>query len=151
MAIARLAGAIGKGLIAGAAGTAAMTVSSMLEAKIRGREESTVPAQAAEKVLDIEPQTEEAEQRLSNLTHFGYGTGWGVPRGILGVFLPGPAATAAHFAAVWGAGLGMLPTLGLAPPPTKWGAKELAVDAWHHAVYALATGVVFELLDRDRS
>ena len=39
-----IAGAIGKGLVAGFAGTAAMTISSRLEAKLRGRAPSSAPA-----------------------------------------------------------------------------------------------------------
>jgi hypothetical protein len=39
--IARLADGIGKGLIAGLAGTAAMTIASTLEMKLRGRSAST--------------------------------------------------------------------------------------------------------------
>lgn len=65
----------GKGLFAGLAGTVAMTVSSTIEMKLSGREASTTPAQAAEKVLDVEPPDEEAEARFSNLVHWGYGTG----------------------------------------------------------------------------
>jgi hypothetical protein len=93
----------GRGLFAGAAGTAAMTVSSSLEARLRGRGASTAPARAAEKVLGVKPVSEEAEARFSNLAHWGYGTGWGGVRGLLGdAGLSGPKATATHFAAVWG-------------------------------------------------
>lgn len=150
MKLGRITGAIGRGLVAGAAGTAAMTVSSTIEMKLRGREASSVPADAVEEVLDVEPKDEEAKERLGNLAHFGYGTGWGAARGLLGITpLPHPAATAAHFGLVWGAGLTMLPVLKLAPPPQKWGAKELAVDALHHAVYAVATGLAFFGLTRN--
>jgi hypothetical protein len=38
----------------------------------------------------------------------------------------------------------MLPALRLTPPPSKWGADELAINAFHHAVSALATGVAFD-------
>ncbi|MGH2820874.1 MAG: hypothetical protein ACRDJ5_09495 [Actinomycetota bacterium] len=41
----------------------------------------------------------------------------------------------------------MLPVLDVAPPVTMWGAKEIAIDVWHHTVYALAAGVAYELLD----
>ena len=51
----------GKGLFAGLAGTAAMTVSSTLEMKISGRAASETPAQAAEEVLDVQPNDEESE------------------------------------------------------------------------------------------
>ena len=42
----------------------------------------------------------------------------------------------------------MLPVLDVAPPLTEWGAQEVAIDAFHHLVYAAATSVAFSLLDR---
>ena len=82
--VSELASTIGKGLVAGFAGTAAMTVSSTLEAKLRGRPGSSAPADAAAKVLGIQGfATDAAKERFSNLVHWGYGTGWGAARGLL--------------------------------------------------------------------
>jgi hypothetical protein len=36
--------------------------------------------------------------------------------------------------------------LDVAPPAIFWASKEIMIDAFHHAVYALAAGVVYELL-----
>ena len=47
------AAAVGKGVFAGAVGTAAMTVSSSIEARLRGRGASSAPADAAGKVLRV--------------------------------------------------------------------------------------------------
>jgi hypothetical protein len=144
-----VAAAFGKGIFAGVAGTAAMTLSSTIEMKLRGRPASSTPAQAAAKVLGVEPVDEESEARFSNLVHWGYGTAWGGARGLLGAAgFSGPAATAAHLGAVWGSEQVMLPTLGVTPPLTQWGAKEVAIDALHHLVYAGATRVAYSLLDR---
>ena len=149
MMLGDLAAAVGKGLFAGAAGTAVMTASSTLEMKLRGRPASSTPARAAEKVLGVQPVDEEAEARFSNLVHWGYGTAWGGVRGLIAAAgLTGPAATAAHLAAVWGSEQVMLPALDAAPPLTEWGAREVAIDAFHHLVYAAATGVAYSLLDR---
>src|ERR671917_1314957 len=144
-----VAAAFGKGIFAGVAGTAAMTLSSTIEMKVRGRPASSTPAQAAAKVLGVEPVDEEAEARFSNLVHWGYGTAWGGARGLIAAAgLGGPAATAAHLAAVWGSEQVMLPALDVAPPLTEWGAQEVAIDAFHHLVYAAATGAAYSLLDR---
>jgi len=144
-----LARGIGKGVIAGVAGTAAMTVSSTIEAKLRGRQFSTAPADAARKVLGIrEFESEQAKSRFSDLVHWGYGTSWGVLHGLLrAVGVPSKVATPVHAAAVWGSATVMLPTLGVAPPVYLWGRKEVAIDVWHHAVYATATGIAYKLLD----
>lgn len=64
MSIGDVASDVGKGLFAGLAGTAAMTVSSTLEMKLSGRGASQPPAQAAEAVLDVEPKDEEGEARF---------------------------------------------------------------------------------------
>lgn len=149
MRLGDVAGAVGKGLAAGVVGTAAMTVSSTLEAKVRQREPSTAPARAAAKVLGVKPTSEAAEARFSNLVHWGYGTGWGAVRGLLaGVGLPPAAATAGHLGSVWGSELVMLPALGVAPPVREWGGKELAVDGLHHLVYVVGTSLAYLLLDR---
>jgi hypothetical protein len=80
----KLAHGIGTGLIAGLVGTAAMTVSSTIEMKVRGRQASSAPADAAEKVLGIEKFKSDAdERRFATLVHWGYGTGWGAVRGLL--------------------------------------------------------------------
>lgn len=152
MTLGNIAAAVGKGLVAGAVGTAAMTVSSTVEMKLRGRKGSSAPAQAAGKVLGVEPVGETEEQRFSNLVHWSYGTGWGAVRGLLAALgLSGAPATGAHMAAVWGTELAMLPALDVAPPVTEWGVKEAAVDAFHHLVYAIATGLAYVALDHDEN
>jgi hypothetical protein len=148
MTLESLSGAIGKGLVAGFAGTAAMTVSSTLEAKLRGRAPSSAPARATAKVLGIkEFEDDRAMARFSDLSHWGYGTGWGIVRGLLGLTrLRARTATAIHGSAVWGSAQVTLPALEVAPPSIFWGTREIAIDAFHHAVYAAATGVAHELI-----
>lgn len=91
-----IAESIGRGLFAGVVGTAAMTVSSTLEAKWRGRAPSEAPARATAKVLGIaEFEDDLAKARFSDLSHWGYGTSWGVLRGLLGATgMPARTATA---------------------------------------------------------
>jgi hypothetical protein len=140
---------IGRGVLAGLAGTAAMTAAQMVDQKLTGREPSDAPLEAMEKVIGIEPRDQEGEERLSNLTHWAYGTGWGIPRAALGTLgLPGSLASLAHFALVWGSALAMLPALRIAPPATEWDRKELMKDAALHLVYATAAGLAYELLRR---
>ena len=143
-----IATAIGKGLIAGFVGTAAMTVSSTIEARLRGRAPSSAPARATAKVLGIaEFEDDVAQARFNDLSHWGFGTGWGVVRGLIGATgLSGARATALHGAAIYGNSQVMLPALEIAPPSVFWPKEEIAIDAFHHAVYALATGVAYEAL-----
>jgi hypothetical protein len=69
---------VGKGLFAGAAGTAAMTVSSTLEMTLSGRGASQTPVEAA-------------EARFSNLVHWGYRLGR-CAGFLASAWLPGPLA-----------------------------------------------------------
>ena len=80
MGLCSVTGAIGNSLAAGAAGTAAMTVSSTIEMTLRGREPTTTRAQAAAKVLRVEPSE---VQRVATIVHWGYGTVWGAELGLV--------------------------------------------------------------------
>jgi hypothetical protein len=141
---------IGRGLMAGVIGTAAMTLSSTLEAKWRGRAPSSAPAKATAKVLGIaEFEDDIAAARFNDLSHWGYGTSWGVVRGLLGATgMPARTATALHGAAIYGSAQVTLPALEIAPPVIFWAKEEIAIDAFHHAVYAAATGMAYELIKR---
>ena len=152
MGLGDTAAAVGKGLFAGAAGTVAMTVSSTLEAKLRQRGSSSAPADAAGKVLGVQPRDEAGEARFATVVHWSYGTSWGAVRGLLhAAGLDGPGAGVAHFAAVWGSAQVMLPLLDIAPPPWESEPKEIAIDAFHHAVYAAFTALAFDALQRSSS
>ena len=149
----KVASSIGKGLVAGFAGTAAMTISSTVEARLRGRAPSSAPARATAKVLgissfeEIPPDEDEVARRR---------------RHILALNLPylvaersgravGYCYAAAHGAAVWGSAQVTLPALDIAPPAIFWPKEEIAIDAFHHTVYALATGIAYELLGSSRA
>jgi len=140
----KLGECIGVGLIAGLAGTAAITLSQMIEMKIRDRKESTVPADAASKALDIEPK-EGKKQQFSHRVHWMYGTSWGIVRGLLAaVGIKGWAATGLHGAAVLGTAMVIEPALKVAPPVTEWSKEDIIMDVVHHAIYAIAAGLVYD-------
>jgi hypothetical protein len=151
-ALTKLSSAVGDGLVAGFLGTAAMTVSSTLEARLRGRAASTAPARATAKALGIASFEDDiARARFNDLSHWGYGTGWGVVRGLLGATgMPARKATAAHGAAIWGSAAVTLPALEIAPPFVFWGKEEVAIDLFHHTVYAVATGLAYEAIASGR-
>ena len=148
--LSEFASAIGKGLIAGAAGTLAITLSQMIEMKITKRKPSTTPADAAQKVLEVKPETEEDKQQFSQQVHWAYGTSWGIPRGIMYLFgLKGLPATAIHFATIYSTALIMPTSLKVVPPLKEWSTKEFLIDALHHAVYAVAAGLIFDAMSED--
>lgn len=145
--LAEIAGAIGKGLVAGAAGTLAITLSQMIEMKFTKRKPSEAPAEAAEKILEVKPETEEDKQQFSKQIHWAYGTSWGLARSFLSLLgLNGLPATAIHFATIYSTALIMPTSLKVAPPLKEWSAREFLIDALHHAVYAVAAGLVFDAM-----
>lgn len=150
MNVGKLAGAACKGLVAGAVGTAAMTLSNMVEMKfVTGRSGSTVPAQTVEEVTGVRPADQSSESRLNELSHWGYGVAQGAVRGLVGAAgLGGLAGTLAHYATVWGGQQAVLPALGLGAPTWRYGRQAIAIDVVHHSVYVTATSLAYEWLNR---
>jgi hypothetical protein len=147
-ALGELAGAIGKGLLAGLAGTAAITLSQMIEMKITKRQPSDAPVKVASQVTGAAPADESQKEKLNNEIHYAYGTSWGIVRGLLGFAgLKGIPATLIHFGAIWATELVMLPKYDAAPPVNEQEPKSVAIDALHHAVYAVAAGLAYDALD----
>ena len=143
-----LGSAIGKGLIAGIAGTAAITISQMIEMKITQRESSEAPIKVASQVTNIRPVDEDSKAKVTQEIHWAYGTAWGVARGLISLTgLKGLPATLLHYGLVWGSALIMLPAFEAGPSPKEEDAKTLAIDALHHAVYATAAGLAYDSLD----
>lgn len=169
--LAKAGGAIGKGLIAGFAGTVAMTIAQMIEMKISGRSMSTMPAKVGGKTLGVESrgkaelekekassedgdapkelkeEMESNQEKFNTIMHLSYGSSWGVARGALDLAgMRGLPASLLHFGAVWGTAQVMLPAATETPPITEWSPKQIASDTFFHAVYALAAGAVYDAM-----
>ena len=142
----RLLGALTRGMVAGAAGTIAMTVSERLEMAVTGRSGSTVPGQvAAHLVPGTDPDRDADVERLNAPMHWAHGIGMGAVRGALDLAgVRGPAASAAHFALLWAGDAALYRALGVADVPWRWSADELASDVLHKGVYAAVTGAVYD-------
>lgn len=144
----KVAFALGKGVIAGLAGTAAITIAQMIEMKISGRKPSDTPAKAVNKVLNVEATDEQHKEEFVNEVHWTYGTLWGLARSVLDLAgVKGLPATATHYGAVWGTEMVMLPSINVAEPVTKWSGKAITKDGLNHLVYAVAAGLVYDAID----
>jgi hypothetical protein len=148
-----VAGSVGRGLIAGLLGTALMTVSSTIEMRVRRRPPYMVPARVVEELFGLETASDADRERLSSAVHWMYGIGWGGVRGLLDTLsrLNGPAAAGVHLVTVWGSGLVVLPSMGVASSINEMPRREVAIDLLHHAVYALVTHAAYEVLRRGRA
>ncbi len=139
---------LGPGLFAGLVGTTAMTLTTMLEQRLRPRldhpvdyDASNAPVTAAALVLGVQPHTKAQRRLLFLLVHWGYGSLMGTGQVLLRRKLPGSEATAVYLVGVQGMAFVLLPLLGGTPPPWRWRPDMFVTSLGQHAVYAVATGV----------
>ena len=163
------AGAIARGLLAGALGTAAMDV-LLYERYRRDGGESTAgdwefsagltswdraPAPArlgkrlVEGLFDIELSASSAPI-VNNVTHWAFGIVNGAQYGIVAASLKRPRIGHGLLfgATVWAAGYVVLPAAKLYKPIWEYDAKTLAKDLSAHLVYGLATATAMRALSR---
>ena len=136
---------LGRGVLAGLVGTVVMTAfQKLVEMPVTQREESYAPADFAENVLPVHPTTPAGRRRLNFTTHFALGGMWGTAYGIAAAKgLRGQKAVNTVFAAVYTGDVLLNTVLGLYQP-TRWTAKDWAVDLVDKYVQAQATGAVFD-------
>lgn len=145
----RVAGAIGKGIVAGLIGTAAMTIAQMIEMQVTGRSSSDTPYKAAKKLFGVKAEDDDSKETISNLMHVVYGSTWGIPRALMAEFgFGGMAGTLTHFGAVWGTEITLMPSLDVMEPVTEWKPKAISEDIMFHSIYAAATGLAADALVR---
>ena len=137
-----------RGMAAGAVGTVALTVAEQLDMKVTGRKSSDVPGQVGAHLLPgKDPHSAVDVAGLNTSVHWVHGISMGALRGVLDAAgVRGPAATAAHFALLWGGDAALYKALGIAEAPWKWSGSELASDVISKGVYAVVTGVVYDQL-----
>jgi hypothetical protein len=156
--------AVGRGLAAGVAGTAAMTAYQLAVRKARGQRldtpvprtwaEAPAPAQVVKKAAEVvgKPRavTKKDVPRLTNAMHWSYGTWWGIVYGLAARRAQPSAVTGAAVlgASLWGAAYAELAPLGIYEPPWKYPPQELALDLSYHLVYGAGVAAVWAAFDR---
>jgi hypothetical protein len=90
--------------------------------------------------------------RLTQVMHWGYGTGWGAALGLLqGTIGAPPAPAGAAFGAgVWGMSYAQLVPMGIYKTLWMYPAKELALDLSYHGVYGVAAAVTLDRISPAR-
>ena len=96
-------------------------------------------------VLGITRSPTTIQARFNDLAHWGYGTAWGSRAACSTPGLP-PRGDGRSRSRRMGQRAADAPRLDVAPPAIFWPPREIAIDAFHHAVYAVATGITYELL-----
>ena len=144
-------GAVSRGLAAGVAGTAAMTLYQTAVAKGRGSEASTTPAEVGKRLIRGVFHRRFDEDRtpmLNNAMHWGYGTSWGAVYALTDGLgdIPVLPRGLGFGTSVWGASLLELPAMKLAPPVWEYPPLELVLDLSYHLVYGIAVAAAYAAL-----
>lgn len=138
---------IGRGILAGVAGTVVMTAfQKFIEMPITGRADSYAPAQFAERVLPVSPSTPRGRTQLNYATHFALGGMWGTAYAIAAhAGMGGQKAVHTVFATVYPSDVILNTALRLYQP-TQWSTKDWIIDLVDKYVQAQATGLIFDRL-----
>ena len=146
-----VAASVGRGMLAGVAGTGVMTaVQKLVEMPLTGRRESYVPAMLAERLLPIGRQRGKRRRQLNYVAHFSLGLMWGAAYGFAAhKGLRGQRAVGAVFGAVYPGDVLFSAAVGVYDL-RKWTAQSTAIDVAGKFVQAEATGVIYDNLLADR-
>ena len=135
--------AAGRGVLAGLAGVAVMTLAEKAEQAVTHRPDSYVPARTLLTLLGRAPSDRDRPVVWNHAMHWGTGALLGALRGVWAVTgLRGPVFNAWHTVARLAFDQTVENVTGAGASPRSWPAEEQAVDVLHKAVYSAVTGVV---------
>jgi hypothetical protein len=153
-------GALARGLLAGAVGTAAMTAAQRIASRLQSSggdegpswENSPAPAKVAKRILEgVFNRTVPAAriEVLTQVTHWLYGVAWGGVYGLVQETTLGRSTrTGLLFGVgVWGASYIALVPMGIYEPPWRYPAATVAFDATYHLVYGEAVAAAYAVFD----
>jgi hypothetical protein len=138
-----------RSVLAGAAGTAALTLSYETERRLRSRhrgpldyDDSLVPGQIVASVMHLPHVTDREEQELGSLLRWSYGSAFGLWHGLLRRRVREPWAASAFGGTLMTATLTLFPLLGRTPPPWRWRPDVMATSVGTHVAYVAAVAAV---------
>lgn len=138
-----------RSVLAGSAGTAAMTLAYAAERRVRhgadgplDYDDGLVPGEIVATVMHLPHVTQRDEQELGLLLRWSYGSAFGMLHGALRRLVREPWASAAFGATLMTATLTLFPLLGRTPPPWRWRADMLATSFGTHAAYVATVAAV---------
>jgi hypothetical protein len=137
-----------RSVLAGAAGTAAMTLSYAAERRLRSRhrgpldyDDSLVPGQIVASIMHLPSVTAREDEDLGLALRWGYGSAFGLWHGILRRRIGEPWATLVFAATLMSATFSLFPLLGRTPPPWRWPPDVMGTCLGTHAAYICAVGI----------
>ena len=137
----------GYGILAGLAGTAAMTLGEKLEQTLTDRPDSYVPAETLGRLLGKIPDSSSRSVGLNWSMHWGQGILLGVVRGLMAESgLRGPVGSFLFMNLRLLNDQTLENATGAGAPPWTWPVDEQAIDLIHKGVYAFVAGAVADSL-----
>ncbi|HEX8339875.1 MAG TPA: hypothetical protein VF624_03105 [Tepidisphaeraceae bacterium] len=141
-----------KGLLAGAAGVAAMTLAEKIEQSFTQRPNSYVPAHTLERLAGLEHKPDAQRLALNHTMHWGQGILLGVVRAFMARSGWQGAVPSFIFTALRLTSDQVLENAtGVGAPPWTWPKDEQRIDVIHKSVYGFVTGFVADQLFADRA
>ena len=138
------------GLLAGAAGVAAMTLTEKVEQSFTGRPNSYVPAHTLERLLGLPAKPDRDRLGLNWAMHWGQGIALGAVRAWMAKRgFGGPFGSFLFLNLRLLNDQSLENATGVGAPPWTWPRDEQAVDIAHKAVYAFVAGAVADRLVAD--
>jgi hypothetical protein len=137
------------GVVAGTAGTAALTLAYATERRLRrghrgqlDYDDSLVPGQIVASIMHLPHVTDREENVLGLALRWSYGSAFGIWHGLLRRRFGEPRASAAFAATLMSATFTLFPLLGRTPPPWRWPPDVLATSIGTHVAYVAAVAAV---------
>jgi hypothetical protein len=147
-----------RSVLAGAAGTAALSAAYAIEHQLRSRhrgpldyDDSLVPGQIVASIMHLPHVTAREEYDLGMTLRWSYGSAFGLWHGVLRRAVAEPWASAAFGGTLMGATLSLFPLLGRTPPPWRWRPDVMATSLGTHVAYVAAVAAVDGALRGRRS
>jgi hypothetical protein len=144
-----------RSVLAGAAGTTALTLAYAAERRLRSNhrgsldyDDSLVPGQIVASIMHLPHVTAREENDLGLILRWSYGSAFGIWHGLLRRRVSEPWASLAFGATLMSATFSLFPLLGRTPPPWQWEPDVMATSLMTHAAYVLAVGTVDDRVGR---
>jgi hypothetical protein len=138
-----------RSILAGSAGTAALTLAYALEHRLRPEvkgpldyDDSLVPGEIVAAIMHLPHVTAREEHELGLALRWSYGSAFGLWHGVLRRRTAEPWASLAFGGTLMSATLTLFPLLGRTPPPWRWPPSVMGTCLYTHAAYVIAVAFV---------
>ena len=144
-----------RSILAGSAGTLALTLAYATERRVRRRhrgqldyDDSLVPGRIVASIMHLPHVTDREENELGLTLRWGYGSVFGIWHGLLRRRFAEPVASMLFGATLMSATVTLFPLLGRTPPPWRWPKDVMATSLGTHVAYVVAVAVVDDTVGR---